>query len=432
MTPTQKRLRDLRDRQSRERGRMAELSLVDELTDEQRAELDTIERGTPDLERQTRAATVALEDKEREAETRDAAPGAEERERIELRSRCRVGNILAAALAGRGPTGPEAEHQSDLGFATSDIPTELWQRPERRDARETRAITATPSTVGVNMADVEPFVFAPSIASRLGISFRSVPSGTYAVPTITTAPSTAAPKAKSGAADATAGAMTVTSATPKRVPARLELAVEDVAAFGNETFEASLREALSAKLSDSLDNQVINGDGQAPNLNGLIAQLTAPTAQGALVTWSSASEVAAAFIDGLWASMLSDLAVAINPEGYRKLATTFQAPTTSGANGEISAASYLMDKLNSLFTNRRMPSTPGSGSLDKNATLIVARMGQPGLTRAIIPDWMRVSVDDIFSGSAKGERYFTVSAIVGDVLIVQADAFALGTMQVKA
>ena len=45
---------------------------------------------------------------------------------------------------------------------------------------------------------------------------------------------------------------------------------------------------------------------------------------------------------------------------------------------------------------------------------------------------MRVSVDDIFSGSATGERYFTVSAIVGDVLIVQADAFALGAMQVKA
>ena len=52
MTPTQKRLRDLRDRQSRERGRMAELAIVDDLTDEQRSELDTIEHATPDLERQ--------------------------------------------------------------------------------------------------------------------------------------------------------------------------------------------------------------------------------------------------------------------------------------------------------------------------------------------------------------------------------------------
>lgn len=56
MTKNQKRLRELRERQSKERGRMAELSLVDELSDEQREELDTIERGTPNLERQLRAA----------------------------------------------------------------------------------------------------------------------------------------------------------------------------------------------------------------------------------------------------------------------------------------------------------------------------------------------------------------------------------------
>ena len=88
MTPAQKRLRELRERQSKERGRMAELSCVDELTDEQRTELDTIERSTPDLERQIRAAVISLEDKEREAETRAATePDAEQRERIELRSK---------------------------------------------------------------------------------------------------------------------------------------------------------------------------------------------------------------------------------------------------------------------------------------------------------------------------------------------------------
>ena len=85
MTPAQKRLRE---RQSKERGRMAELSCVDELTDEQRTELDTIERSTPDLERQIRAAVISLEDEEREAETRAATePDAEQRERIELRSK---------------------------------------------------------------------------------------------------------------------------------------------------------------------------------------------------------------------------------------------------------------------------------------------------------------------------------------------------------
>ena len=56
MTPSQKRLCELRERQSRERQRMAELAVADALTDETRAELDQLETGTPDLERQLRAA----------------------------------------------------------------------------------------------------------------------------------------------------------------------------------------------------------------------------------------------------------------------------------------------------------------------------------------------------------------------------------------
>ena len=61
MTEAQRRLHDLIQQQSRERGRMAELAALDELTDETRSELDTIERSTPDLERQLRAARVAIE-----------------------------------------------------------------------------------------------------------------------------------------------------------------------------------------------------------------------------------------------------------------------------------------------------------------------------------------------------------------------------------
>ena len=172
MTPTQKRLRELRDRQSRERGRMAELSLVDELSDEQRSELDTIERGTPDLERQTRAATVALETEEREAETRAAtAPDAEQRERIELRSKALLSNYLMNAARGRLADGAEAELQAAAGISGHGIPLELWDVPiERRDGengRETRAITPAPGTVGVNLDPIRPAVFANSIAPRL-------------------------------------------------------------------------------------------------------------------------------------------------------------------------------------------------------------------------------------------------------------------------
>ena len=113
MTKAQQRLRELRDRQSRERQRKAEFAQVDDLNDEQRGELDTIERATPDLERQIRASMVGLEDEEAEqrhasAVARAPEGDAKDRELGELRARCRVGNILAATLAGRGSMGPEA------------------------------------------------------------------------------------------------------------------------------------------------------------------------------------------------------------------------------------------------------------------------------------------------------------------------------------
>ena len=69
MTDAQKRLRALRERQSQERQRMAELGMAEALDDETRAELDRIETGTPDLERQLRAAQVAV-DADGKGETR--------------------------------------------------------------------------------------------------------------------------------------------------------------------------------------------------------------------------------------------------------------------------------------------------------------------------------------------------------------------------
>ena len=81
---------------------MAELAVADELSDEQRSELDAIERGTPDLERQRRAATIAVERETADAETRTADdPDAEQRERVELRSRAQLTNFLRAALSGQ-------------------------------------------------------------------------------------------------------------------------------------------------------------------------------------------------------------------------------------------------------------------------------------------------------------------------------------------
>ena len=108
MTAAQKKLRELKDRQSKERQKMAEFAVADLLTDETRAELDQ-ETGTP-LERQLRAATVAVETEE--AEQRTAAPSAdgdaEERELRDLRAKVKLSGYVAAAASSALPMGPRA------------------------------------------------------------------------------------------------------------------------------------------------------------------------------------------------------------------------------------------------------------------------------------------------------------------------------------
>ena len=144
MTPAQTKLRELRARQSRERGRVAALAVADALTDQTRAELDTIETGTPDLERQIRAATSAVDTEE--TEQRDAAVtdnkdglDTEDRERLELRSKVRMSNYIVAAVEQRAADGPELEYNAAIGITGNRFPLELLAPPEQRAAHTENA-----------------------------------------------------------------------------------------------------------------------------------------------------------------------------------------------------------------------------------------------------------------------------------------------------
>ena len=420
MTTAQKRLRELRERQSKDRGRMAELGLVDDLTDEQRSELDEIEKGTPDLERQIRAATVAIEDEEKASETTKAnEPDAELRERRELRSRASLTEFLMARMQGRLVQGPEAELSKAAEIRDGTIPLELWDTIEQR---QTDTVTAAPGTVGVNLDRIRPAVFANSIAMRLGIEMPRAQSGSYASATISSS-LTAMAEAKGGRADATAAAFTVTSVTPKRISARLAIAIEDIAAVGQQNFESILRENLSLVLSDQLDDQVINGNGSAPNLTGVFQRLTDPGAPTAVADFDAYASAHAGGVDGLWANTIKDVSIVVGAETYRHSSRTFQ--TAASYKGELSAAAYAMVNAGGLWTNERMPD---AASNVQQAILYRkgrSMMGGAGAMRtAVCPHWNEVSIDDFYSGSATAERFFTMHVLLGDVILVQPAAYS--------
>ena len=215
----------------------------------------------------------------------------------------------------------------------------------------------------------------------------------------------------------------MSSVTPKRISARLGIRLEDVAAVGQANFESILRENLSLVLSDALDDQMINGDGAAPSLAGIFGQLADPTDPTAVADFDAFAAAHAGGIDGLWSNTLSEVGIVCGPATMELAARTFQS--AASYKGEMSAAAYAMANTGGLWTNTRMP----DAASDIQQAILYRKgrsmMGGAGKMRtAVRPHWNEVSIDDIFSGSASGERYFTMHVLLGDVILVQPAAYA--------
>ena len=253
-----------------------------------------------EIEVEYRAAVVAegADLDQRRGEAGDMDP--ETRERVELRGKCAADRILALPSAGAvavrrrgGIAGGGRRHRypaRTVGPAGTGAAL---------GSRATRHHTGTGH--GRDQSRSDPAGGVRGIPSRHGSGFEMprVMSGTYATGTITTS-QTASALAKSAAAVGAVGATAVTTATPKRVSARLELTLEDIAAVGQENFESILRQNLSLALSDALDGEMINGNGTAPNLAGIFQRLTDPTAAPtAVADFDAFVSTFAGGIDGL-------------------------------------------------------------------------------------------------------------------------------------
>ena len=416
MTPAQK----IQLRLSEVRQRLNEVAALEgeAFTDEIRAEAETLQAEYRDLEVRHRSAMIA----EPEGETREVAPDTELRERIELRSRARIGGFLMARLQGRLLTGAEAELAAAAGCGNGGIPIEMWDRPQRP---EHRVVTDAPGTVGINLDPIRPQIFAKSVVPRLGVSMPRIESGTYASATISSALSAAA-LAKSADAAATAAGFTVSTSAPKRISARMEVAIEDIASVGTANFESALRENLALALVDELDRQCLTGDGTAPNLRGIFEALADPATPGASV--AAFDDFVAAFangVDGLWASKMSEISIVTGAATYALSARSFRDGTDD--RGEMTFADYAMMKYGGMswWTNRRMPAAAANVQ-----SAILYRKGMSefenadgGIRTATIPIWNEIEIDDIYTLSARGQRAFTMHILAGDIVVQQPDAY---------
>ena len=366
----------------------------DQLTDEQRSELESKTARIQAAEVEFRAALVAEPDPETTiTDTGDP----EQRERLGLRDRSRVGAFVSAALNSQAVTGAEAEYAAAVDCAALGmIPMSIFDRDRRQEVR-----AVTPGVDAQVVAHpTAPYVFERSVAaSVLGIQFPVVPPGVANYPVISTAPPSGA-VAKDAAAVATAAAVRLDTRSPKRISGQFEIRVEDLAVM--PSLEDDLRTSLMMSASNALDEQVIGGDGAAPNLTGLFKLATDVAKAGALETFETGVKRFAGLVDGQYANGLSDLRAIIGSDTFGTYSGLF------AGNGSMSLADYLRTALGGFAVSNRVPATALKGQQG-----LVVLTGGEGPMR--VPVWSNMElIVDPYSGAAKGQRVITVTTITSD------------------
>ena len=384
------------------REKLNALSGTETLTDDQRAEVDTLSTEYRDVETKRRAAIVA-EDLEAVASSEAVANGdevvdTETRERRELRGKARVGDYIRSVVTGRPITGASGEYADAIGCA-GYLPMDLL---DPRDT-ETRAVTSGPASETVTSTrPTVPYAFLRTDTAALGIAMPQVSPGEAHFPALSTSPP-ASPKAKDAAADSTAAAFTLTKRTPGRITGAFEIRIEDLALM--PSMESDLRTAISAKLAESLDTQVISGSGGAPNLSGLFKQATDVAAATATETFATGVARFAALVDGNHANGWGDIRGLIGTDTFAMFAGLFQS------NGDMSLFDYLAGKLGMLRVSTRVPAK------DTNAQKgLVIRSAQA--QSIVVPVWTGIEITvDPYTQAGKGRRIVTATTLVGSPFI---------------
>ena len=405
------KLRRIFVRQSETRERLNVLGALAELTPEQETERTALAGKMGEIETELRAALAEPDVSGDVAiETTELAP--EERERRELRGKARLSEYVSAAITGRTVGGAEAEY-ADAEGCPGLVPITMVG-----PTMEERAVSEAPADS--NLARVPdpivPAIFDRSIAGWMGVSMPTVPTGIKSFPILSKS-LTAGFKAEDVAADESAGEFTVSDAAPARLTGSFRIRVEDIAKMAG--MEEALRRNLRDVMSDQLDDQFLNGDGTAPNLNGVFKQLTDPTppAAGTGIGPAAFEDYMASFtahIDGLNATTETDVRGLLGVQTYRRMAALFRTGT------DTTFTEHWRRMGGGLRATRRIADAPTTGT-GANIQQAVIRRANPGGDRIMVaPVWRGMEViRDVYTSAPSGQIVLTAYSLVGGIVILR-------------
>ena len=329
MTPRQKidvRLSEVRTRLNEIAGLEGEA-----FNDEIHNELEQLKVEFSGLESRQQAAILG----EGEAEARAAGAfgplDGEAGERGRLLRETTVADYLRPAAAGGAIQGRAAELNASLEvpmIGTSGGVAIPWAM------LEARAFTTTAQNDGPEMQrPILQRLFGPGVLDALGVRLDSVPAGRAEWPLIGGGVSPAQAKEGTAAADAVAATFTFGSLRPKRLTGKYEFSHEEAAAVAE--IEQALRRDISDSVQAAMSLQVVNG--AAPTLTnpqlveGLLTKLTGTDLSSTEATAANYGGLHAAGVDGIHASMETEVMSVIGDETYQHAAKVYIAG--SGESG---------------------------------------------------------------------------------------------------
>ena len=389
MTESQK----LALRASEIRTKMAELSAVEALTDEQTAEVSTLRAEYRDTETKIQAAIVA--DDTEETTTTEDSEGRELRALIEGSS---AGEIMDATLNGAQTDGRTAELQTHFGLSPNMIPLELLR--EERGEREYRAVTPSPGEVGQTEQPVVQPIFADGEAAYLNVSMPTVASGEASFPVLTSRPTVGGPHKDSTAVAETTGAFTAESLEPERLQASFFWRRVDAAKF--KQLDSALRQALRSGLSEALDAQML----------AQIVTDVGRTDAAAKDTFSTyRSRLVYSQIEGRFARQESDVRLLVGSGTLANMAAAYRAN---------SADDSVLDSLRRISSGVRV--SPHIAAVEANKQDCLVRLGNR--RDAVMPVWRGVTlIADEITKAGTGEIVVT-AVLLAAFKVVRTGAFA--------
>lgn len=304
----------IQKRQSKIRQALAELAANDELTDEQRSKMDSLDAEYGDNERKYRAALVAEDEQRSEAadelETRSDKEFAKLIDEFELRQ---------AALfldQGRALDGATAEVVQELrsqgGYRGVPIP---WAALEQR-AGETVA-SGTPNPISTR--PIIDRLFPASVAARMGGSMINIGSGEAEYPVTTSSISAGWQGTETGdVAGPTVYATTDRPLTPDNTLGIQAKLTRKTMKQSGQALEQAVRRDLNGAISAELDRAIFLGSGSSGEPDGVIADAgdygITVTAVDAAATWAAFRAAIVRFMQSNAANSPDAVRLLIRPE----------------------------------------------------------------------------------------------------------------------